>query len=119
VKYQIIKNGRTFIINLSGDTRKNESIILKKVFSPYFKERGIKVIVNLKKIEKVDLVTLLGVLTSIRKEIAFLKGELKLCSLKPEILNYFKENRLDHFFQIYEDEEKARKSERKEYEKNL
>jgi anti-anti-sigma regulatory factor len=89
------------------------------VFSPYFKERGSKVIVNLGKIEKVELVTLLGVLTSIRKEITFLKGELKLCSLKPALLTYFKETRLDHFFQIYEDEEKAKKSEWKEYEKNL
>jgi len=119
VKYQIIKNGSTFTIHFSGNTRENEPVILKKVFSPYFKERGTKIIVNLKKMEKVDLVTLLGVLASIRKEIAFLRGDLKLCSLTPEILNYFKENRLDHFFQIYEDEEKARKSEWKEHEKNL
>ena len=119
MKYQIIKEGSTFIINLSGDTRENESLILKKAISPYLNDRGVKVIVNLKKIEKFELITLLGVLNSIKKETTFSGGELKLCSLKPEIINYFKANRLDHFFQIYEDEEKAKKSGWRNYGKKL
>jgi len=40
-----------------------------------------------------------------------LGGRLKLCSLNADILHYFKENRLDQFFQIYENAEKAKKSE--------
>jgi len=65
---------------------------------------------DLKELEKYEPIIVLGVFNSIRKEINLLRGGLKLCSLKQEILNYFKENRLDQAFQIYEDEERAKKS---------
>ena len=117
MKYQLIKEDDILSIYLSGDTRENESLILKSAISPYLKGRDIKVIVNLKKIEKFELITLIGVLNSIKKETTLLRGELKLCSLNPEIINYFKANRLDHFFQIYEDEGKAKNSSWRNYEK--
>jgi anti-anti-sigma factor len=115
MKYHIIENAGFFLIKISGNTKKNEALPAKKALSPYFKERGIRVIMDLKELEKFEPITLLGVLNGIRKEIDLLRGNLKLCSLKPEILNYFKENRLDQFFQIYEDEERAKKSEWSDY----
>ena len=115
MKYHIVENAGFFHIKISGDTRKNEALQAKRAFSIYFKERGIRVIMDLKELQKFEPITLLEVLNGIRKEINFLGGCLKLCSLKPEILDYFKENRLDQFFQIYKDEERAKKSEWRDY----
>jgi anti-anti-sigma regulatory factor len=110
MKYHIIENTCFVHIKISGNTRKNEAIQAKRAFSNYFKEKGIRVIVDLKELQQFELITLLEVLNGIQKEISFLGGCMKLCSLKPDILNYFRENRLDQFFQIYTDEERAKKS---------
>lgn len=115
MKYHIVKNNDFFIIKISGHSKKNEALQVKSILSSYLKERGIKVIMDLKEIEKFEPITLLGVLNGMRKEIDLLGGCLKLCSLNLEILNYFKENRMDQFFKIYEDEESAKKSEWKKY----
>ncbi len=115
MKYHIAEEGGFFLIKISGETRKNEAILAKRRLSPYFKEKGIKVIMDLKELEKFEPITLLGVLNGIRKEIDLLGGCLKLCALKPEILDYFKENRLDHIFQIYEDERMAKESKWSDY----
>ena len=110
MKYHIVEEGGFCLIRVSGKTRKNEAIMAKGGLSPYLKEKGIKVIMDMKELEKFEP-TLMGFLNSIRKEVNLLKGGLKLCSLKPEILNYVKQNRLDHIFNIYEDREMAKKSE--------
>jgi hypothetical protein len=69
----------------------------------------------MKELEKFELGTLVGVLNGIRKEVNLSRGGLKLCFLKPEILNYIRQNRLDHIFQICEDIEMAKKSEWMDY----
>ena len=115
MKYHVVEDAAFFLIKISGETRKNEALPAKRALSPYLKERGIRVIMDLKELEKFEPITLLGVLNGIKKEIDLLGGGLKLCSLKQEILNYFKENRLDQIFQVYEDEERAKKGEWRNY----
>jgi anti-anti-sigma factor len=115
MKYHIVEKGDLYLIKISGETRKNEAILAKRILFPYLKEKGIKVIMDLKELEKFEPITLLGVLNAIRKEVDLLRGGLKLCSLKPEIINYLKENRLDQTFQIYENKEIAKKSEWRDY----
>lgn len=110
MKYHIIKEEEFCLIKISGETRKNETILAKAVLSPYLIENGIRMIVDLQELGKFEPVNLVGVLNSIRKEVHLLRGDLKLCSLKPKLLNYLKQNRLDNFFQIYEDRETAIKS---------
>ena len=110
MKYNIAKDNDVFIVKISGEPKKNEALQVKRILSSYLKEKGIRVIIDLKELEKFEPITFLGVLNSMRKEIDLLGGCLKLCSLKLEILNYFKENRMDQFFYIYEDEEIAKKS---------
>jgi len=110
LKYHIIKEEEFCLIKISGETRKNETILAKAVLSPYLIENGIRMIVDLQELGKFEPVNLVGVLNSIRKEVHLLRGDLKLCSLKPKLLNYLKQNRLDNFFQIYEDRETAIKS---------
>jgi anti-anti-sigma factor len=115
MKYYLTNDNDFFIIKISGQTKKNEAIQVKSILSSYIKERGIRVIVDLKELEKFEPITLLGVLNGMRKEVDLLGACLKLCSLKLEILDYFKENRMDQFFKIYEDEESAKKSEWRGY----
>ena len=111
MKYHIAEDDDFFIIKISGQPKKNEALQVKSILSSYLKERGIRVIMDLKELEKFEPITLLGVLNGMRKEVDLLGGCLKLSSLNPEILNYFKENRMDQFFKICEDEEMAKKSE--------
>ncbi len=115
MKYHIVKDDDFFIVKISGQPKKNEALQVKSILSSYLKERGVRVIMNFKELEKFEPITLLGVLNGMRKEIDLLGGCLKLCSLKLEILNYFKENRMDQFFMIYENEEGAKKSEWRNY----
>lgn len=53
MKYHVVKGGGLFLIKISGETRKNEAILAKRMLSPYFKEKGIKVIMDLKELEPV------------------------------------------------------------------
>ena len=115
MKYHIVKNDNLFVIKISGQPKKNEALQVKRVLATHLKEKGIRVIVDFEGIEKFEPVALLGVLNGMRKEIDLLGGCLKLCSLNLEILNYFKENRLDQFFKIYKNEEGAKKSEWRNY----
>ena len=115
MKYHIVEENGFVLIKISGETRKNEAVLVKKSLLPYLQKRGIRLIVNLNELEKVEPAILIGVLTGIRKEIGFLRGDLKLCALNPDILNFFKQNRLNQIFQIYEDEEITKKSEWRDY----
>ena len=117
MKYHIVKDDDFFIVKISGQPKKNEALHVKSILSSYFKKKGkgIRVIMDLKELEKFEPITLLGVLNGMRKEIDLLGGCLKLCSLKLDILNYLKENRMDQFFMIYEDEISAKKSEWRNY----
>jgi len=117
VKYHIVEEDGFCLIKVSGETRKNEAVIARGGLSPYLKEKGIKVIMDMKELGKFEPVALVGVLNGIRKEVNLLRGGLKLCSLKPEILNYIRQNRLDYIFRIYEDREMAKKSEWMDYAK--
>ncbi|MGB5158949.1 hypothetical protein [Desulfobacterium sp. N47] len=110
MKYDVTKEDDFCLIIISGETRKNETILAKAVLSPYLVEKGIRMIVDLQELGKFEPVNLVGVLNSIRKEVHFLRGDLKLCSLKPKLINYLKENRWDNLFQIYENRETAKKS---------
>jgi anti-anti-sigma regulatory factor len=110
MKYIIVKQEGLLVIKISGKTRDNEPLLARRILSRYLRERGIRVILDLKEIEGGDLVALVSVLNSIRKEIGLLRGDLKLCSLRTTLLTHFKENRLDRMFHICKDEQTARKS---------
>ena len=111
MKYCIIERKDLFHIELSGETKRNESILVKSALLSYLKEKDLRVIIDMKEIEKYEIITLTLVVSSIRKKIRHLGGELRLCSLKSEIQQYFKENQLDQIFEIYESLESAEKSE--------
>ena len=116
MKYIIVKQEGFLVIKVSGKTRDNEPLLARRILSRYLRERGIRVILDLKEIEGGEPIALVGVLNSVRKEIGFLRGDLKLCSLRPTLLTHFKENRLERMFTIYKDEKTAKKSAWRTYE---
>lgn len=98
MKYQIIDKKGLLLIKMSGDTRKNEALPAKKLLSRHLRQNGMKVIVDLSEVNRVEPMVLVSVLNAIRKEVRLLNGDLKLQSLRPEILSYFQEHRLDRVF---------------------
>lgn len=80
MKYHIVEEDGFCLIKVSGETRKNEAVIARDGLSPYLKEKGIKVIMDMKELGRFEPGTLVGVLNGIRKEVNLLRGDLKLYS---------------------------------------
>lgn len=110
MKYNVIQSPNDLLIKISGETIKNEALLVKKQLGPYLRKIGILVIIDLSGLENCDPAVILGVLNGIKKEVNLNSGELKLCSLIPEIEFYFKENRLDRIFKVYDNLNRARES---------
>lgn len=115
MKYHVVEGSDVLLIEVSGSTKNNEALSAKRRLTRYFNKTGVRVIVDLRKLEKAEPVMLLGILNGIRREVSLLRGELRLCSLKPDLLDYFKRNRFDDIFKIYEDERIARESQWRNY----
>jgi anti-anti-sigma factor len=107
MKYQVVDRKDCIIIRLSGDTRNNEALLVKRLLLPYLQKMGLMVVIDLKQMKRFEPANLVGILNGIRKEVDFLKGDLKLCSLQSEINTYFRENRLDRIFHVHKDEKAA------------
>ena len=110
MKYEVINGVNHLLIKVSGDTIKNEALFVKKQLFPYLRKIGIMVIIDLSNLKSTEPVVVLGILNGIKKEVSLNNGELKLCSLNPQIEFYFKENRLDRIFKVYDDLDTARAS---------
>ncbi len=52
----------------------------------------------------------LGKLINLRKKVINANGQLKLCSIQPDLFEVFKLTKLDRVFDIYKEEEKALES---------
>ena len=74
MKYDIVEEDGFFLIKISGETRKNEAVMAKGVLFSYLKEKGIKVIMDMRELEKFEPITLVGILNGIRKEVNLLRG---------------------------------------------
>ncbi len=98
------------IIKLSGITKVNERLLVKKYLTPHLQRSRQKVIVDLERLDEAGGVYILGVLNAIKKEFQLIGGEVKLCSLEPELYHYFQENRLDQIFDIGQSVQQAKQS---------
>ena len=98
------------IIKLSGSAEANERLLAKKNLLFSLRPSSRKIIVDLEDFGGRKGVYSAGVLNTIQKEIQLMGGEMKLCSLTPEVSRYFKENRLDEIFDIIPSIEQAKKS---------
>jgi anti-anti-sigma factor len=98
------------IIKLSGTAKVNERLLVKKYLTPHLQRSRQKVIIDLERLDEAGGVYILGVLNAIKKEFQLLGGEVKLCSLEPELYHYFQENRLDQIFDIGQSVQQAKQS---------
>ena len=105
MKYQIIDKKGQLVIKVSGDTRKNEALPAKKLLSRHLRTNGMSVIVDMAELNRIEPVTLVGILNAIRREVRLLNGDLKLRSVRPEILGYFQAHRLDRVFKFCHEED--------------
>ena len=64
MKYHIVEDRGFFLIRISGEPRKNEALPAKRMLCPYLKEKGIRVIMDLKELKNFEPIILLGVLHS-------------------------------------------------------
>jgi anti-anti-sigma factor len=100
MNYEFVYEEDFLIIKLSGTVEVNERLLAKESLTPYLQQSHQKVIIDLKNLAENGGVYIIGVLNTIKKEFQLLDGEVKLCSLKPELYRYFQENRLDQIFDI-------------------
>lgn len=110
MKYSIVKREGHIVIRVSGKTRDNEPLVARRILSQHLRENGIRLIFDLKDIEEGEPIALVGILHSIRKQTVLLRGDMKLCSLRPTLLTHFQRHGLDRMFTIYKDEQTARES---------
>jgi anti-anti-sigma factor len=100
MRYQIVEQENHLLIKLSGDTRNNESLLVKGWLSPYLERRKQAIVVDLENLNEIEPVALLGVLSSIKKQMALSNGSMRLRSLSPAVMSYFNENRLQRMFEF-------------------
>ena len=100
MNYEFLYSEDFLIVKLSGIAGVNERLSVKGYLTPHIRQSFQKVIVNMDGLDESGGVYILGVLNTIKKEFQLLGGEVKLCSLKPELYRYFQENRLDQIFDI-------------------
>lgn len=74
------------IIKLSGTAKVNERLRVKTYLTPHLQRSRQKVIVDLEYLDEAGGVYILGVLNAIKKEFRLLGGEVKLCSLEPQLI---------------------------------
>ncbi len=110
--YEFAYEDDFLVIRLSGSTEVNERLSAKEHLAPYLQGSNQKVIVDLGGLKETEGAYLLGVLNTVKKEVQLMGGEVKFCSLKPELYRYFQDNRLDQVFDIVESVEEAKKGDR-------
>jgi anti-anti-sigma regulatory factor len=100
VNYLIKRKKDHLLIKISGDTRRNEALLAKRMLIPYLKKESIKVIIDLEDLGNYDPTTLIGILSGIKKEIILYNGKLKLKALSPDLLEYLTEYRMKQVFKF-------------------
>jgi len=110
MNYEFAYEEDFLIIKLSGSAEVNERLLTKESLTPYLQQSHQKVIIDLENLAENGEVYIIGILNTIKKEFQLLEGEVKLCSLKPELYRYFQENRLDQIFDISQSVESTKQS---------
>jgi anti-anti-sigma regulatory factor len=107
--YEFVDDGDFLIIKLSGSTEVNERLFVKEHLAPYLKPNQ-KILVDLEGLKETEGVYLFGILNTVKKEVQLMGGEVRFCSLKPELYRYFQENRLDQVFDMVLSVEQAKQN---------
>ena len=108
----LIVEKRDFAVaRFSGSIKKNAPFLIRSMVHAEFNGRQPKVILDVENLDdNSSITTQLAIITAFKKEVDLMNGSLKICSLRPHIKNYIRENRLGKIFDIYEDLNSAEES---------
>ncbi len=84
----------------------NIQIISNQLFSLVDEEHRSKIILDFSNVEYLSSAAL-GKLITMEKKVNSSGGKLRLCSIRPEIMEVFAITKLNKLFKIFEDQEKA------------
>lgn len=84
----------------------NIQLIGEQLFELVDNDGKRKVVLNFDNVEYLSSAAL-GKLINLNKKVRAVSGQLKLCSIKPEIYEVFEITRLNRVFQIHDDEQSA------------
>jgi anti-sigma B factor antagonist len=87
----------------------NIQIIGNQLFSLVDEDRRQKIVLDFSNVEYLSSAAL-GKLITMDKKVKAVGGKLRLCTIRPDILEVFKITRLDKLFTIKENQEKALQS---------
>jgi anti-anti-sigma regulatory factor len=114
MKWDFVSGDDCLIIKLSGNTSPNERLLAKRGLMRHLRTPNPRVTVDLSEIKDHGGAYGLGVPNTIRKEVAILGGQMKLCALPPNLYRVLRNNRFAEFFEINSTLSHAEKSFRKE-----
>lgn len=119
MKCHVIEKQGCTVVRIFGSINGRDPRLIRRVLHSGINERQPKIVLDMGDLDDGgDIAAQLGMLAAFQKEVDFMSGYLKLCSLGPQMKNCFLKYRLDKIFDFYEDLTSAEKSlwERKEYE---
>jgi anti-anti-sigma regulatory factor len=114
MKWDFLSGCDCLIIKLSGNTSPNERLLAKRGLMRHLRPPNPRVIVDLSELKDHGGTYVLGILNTIRKEVAILGGQMKLCALTPKLHRVLRNNRFAEFFEIDSTLSQAEKGFRKE-----
>lgn len=98
------------IIKLYGTAGANERLLSREALKKKLENSPRRVIVDLSGLKEEENPYILGILSTMKKEVQILGGSIRLCSLKPKLFHYFQEHRIDEIFDIYRAMDQAKRS---------
>lgn len=102
MRYRIRKFKGRLIIELDGKAQPDESARARWVLLPFLRRPGVKAILYLAGLRKIDIREL-EVLEVIRKEVKTQRGTLRLCALRDNLRAKFDRNPFLRVYELYDD----------------
>lgn len=109
MEYQVIEKNDYYVVRMFGKFNRNAIYSIRQTLKPLFTKPRPRIAVDMGELTagEAELIYQLGLLNAIRRGVDLAGGILKVCSLKPSMKHYLLQNRLNGWFDLYEDLESA------------
>lgn len=108
--FQFETQENCLIIKLYGMARANERVMGREDLMNNLENSPRRVIVDLSGLKEESILYILGIINTIKKEVQFLGGAVKLCSLGPLLYHFLQEHRLEKIFDIHRTVDQAQRT---------
>ena len=102
MRYRIKQFNGGLIIKLDGKAQDDEATRARRVLSPFLRRPGVKAILYLAGLCEIGIPEM-GVLETIRQEVAAQDGTLRLCALRDHLRAQFDGNPFLQVYELYHD----------------